>query len=189
MAAFHYSYKNQQFINISPVNAAQTLENIPKSRIMGGEAELTVRASDKMTLRAGLGILDTKIQQGIVSGVNVAGNELSNAPSVTFSGGFDATVVDGGSGKLSLHGDLSYSASQYFEVLNIPRLQQKSYVLLAGHIDWQSANGRWNASIWGKNLTGKFYFTSRVDLLAGFGFDYNHIAAPRTYGITLGTKF
>ncbi len=48
---------------------------------------------------------------------------------------------------------------------------------------------RWNASVWGKNLTNKFYFTSRVDLLAGFGFDYNHVGTPRTYGVTVGMKF
>ncbi len=189
MAAFYYKYKNQQFINISPATATQTLENIPRSRIMGGEAELTARASDRLTLRAGLGLLDTKIQKGIVSGVNVAGNELSNAPSLTFNGGVDATVMDGDAGKLSLHGDLAYSASQYFEVINIARLQQKSYALLSGHIDWESASGRFNASVWGKNLTNKFYFTSRVDLLAGFGFDYNHISTPRTYGITVGVKY
>lgn len=189
MAAFYYRYQNQQFINISPATAAQTLENIPRSRILGGEAELTARATDRLTLRAGVGLLDTKIQRGIVSGVDVAGHELSNAPSLTFNGGFDATVLDGDTGKLSLHGDLAYSSSQYFEVINIPRLQQGSYALLSGHIDWESSNGRWNASIWGKNLTNHFYFTSRVDLLAGFGFDYNHISAPRTYGITVGIKY
>jgi iron complex outermembrane receptor protein len=98
-------------------------------------------------------------------------------------------VIDGSSGKLSLHGDINYASSQYFEVLNIPRLRQDNYVLLAGHIDWESADGRWNASVWGKNLTNKFYFTSRVDLLAGFGFDYNHVGTPRTYGVTVGAKF
>lgn len=189
MAAFYYKYQNQQFINISPATAAQTLENIPRSRILGGEAELTARASDRLTLRAGVGLLDTKIQKGIVSGVDVSGHKLSNAPSLTFNGGVDATVLDGDAGKLSLHGDLAYSSSQYFEVINIPRLQQGSYALLSGHIDWESSNGRWNASIWGKNLTNHFYFTSRVDLLAGFGFDYNHISAPRTYGITIGIKY
>ncbi|MGV3482156.1 MAG: TonB-dependent receptor, partial [Sphingobium sp.] len=100
-----------------------------------------------------------------------------------------ATVMDGPGGKFSLHGDLSYATSQYFEVLNVPRLRQRAYALLSGHIDWESADGRWNASIWGKNLANKFYFTSRVDLLAGFGFDYNHVGAPRTYGITVGTRF
>lgn len=156
---------------------------------MGGEAELTVRASDMLTLRGGIGLLDTKITKGIVSGVNVKGNELSNAPSFTFAGGVDLTVMDNDSGKFSLHGDMSYAASQYFEVLNVPRLRQKSYALLSGHIDWESGSGLYSASIWGKNLTNKFYFTSRVDLLAGFGFDYNHIGAPRTYGITVGAKF
>lgn len=74
-------------------------------------------------------------------------------------------------------------------MINISRLKQKSYALLSGNIGWTSANGRFNASVWGKNLTNKFYFTSRVDLLAGFGFDYNHIGGPRTYGVTLGVKY
>ncbi len=189
MAAFNYTYTNQQFINVNSVTGTQTLVNIPRSRILGGEAELTVRATDMLTLRAGLGLLDSKIKRGVVSGVDVSGNELSTAPAVTFTGGVDATVMDSASGKLSLHGDMNYSSSQYFEVMNIPRLRQKSYVILSGHIDWESADGRWNASIWGKNLTNKFYFTSRIDLQAGFGYDYNHVGAPRTYGVTVGAKF
>ena len=189
LAAFYYKYTNQQFLNVDPITAAQTLLNIPKSTIYGAEAELLAHATDALTLRGGLGLLSTKIDEGIVSGVNVNGNNLSNAPSLSFNVGFDATVMDGDRGRLSLHGDLSYAGAQFFEVLNIPRLEQGSYALLGGHIDWQSANGRWNASVWAKNLTNEFYFTSRVDLLAGFGFDYNHVAAPRTFGITAGTKF
>ena len=189
LAAFYYGYENQQFINLNPLTAAQTLENIPKSRIMGGEAELTARVSSALTLRAGLGLLDTKIKQGIVSGVDVAGHTLSNAPKLTFNGGVDATLIDGLIGKVSVHADAAYASSQYFEVINIPRLQQKAYALLSGHLDWESRNHRFNASLWGKNLTNHFYFTSRVDLLAGFGFDYNHVSTPRTYGVTAGVKF
>ena len=189
LAAFYYGYKNQQFINISPITGAQTLENIPKSRIMGGEAELTARVSQALTLRAGLGLLDAKIRKGIVSGIDVAGHTLSNAPKLTFDGGIDATLVDGLAGKVSAHADVAYASSQYFEVINIPRLQQKAYALLSGHLDWESRNHRFNASLWGKNLTDHFYFTSRVDLLAGFGFDYNHVSTPRTYGVTAGVKF
>jgi iron complex outermembrane recepter protein len=188
-AVFSYKYKNQQFINIDPGTAAQTLLNIPKSNIRGGELEVTARVGGAVTLRAGLGVLDTEIRQGIVSGVDVKGNNLSNAPKLTFSGGIDADVMDSAAGKLSLHVDLSHAGSQFFEVLNVPRLEQSAYSLLSAHIDWESADGRWNASVWGKNLGDKFYHTSRVDLLAGFGFDYNHIGTPRTFGITFGTKF
>lgn len=189
MAAFYYDYRNQQFINIDPTSAAQTLLNIPKSRIMGGEAELTVRASDRFTFRAGAGVLSTKINTGTVSGVDVSGNRLSNAPSFTFNAGFDLTLIDGGIGQISIHPEIAYQSSQFFEVLNIPRLRQSSYALVGGHIDWESADGMFNASLWARNLGNKFYFTSRVDLLAGFGFDYNHIGNPRTYGLTLGAKF
>lgn len=188
-AGFYYDYRNQQFINVDPASAAQTLLNIPKSRIYGGEAEITVRANDRLTLHSGMGVLATRIQRGSVSEVNVAGNRLSNAPTFTFNATIDLTLVDGDMGKVSVHPDVSYQSSQFFEVLNVPRLRQTSYALVGGHIDWESADGRFNASVWGKNLTDKFYFTSRVDLLAGFGFDYNHIGNPRTYGVTVGAKF
>lgn len=189
MAAFYYDYRNQQFINVDPVSAAQTLLNIPKSRIYGAEADLSVRVSDAFSFRAGLGLLSTEIVTGTVSGSDVSGNRLSNAPSLTFNAGIDLTVFDGAAGKLSLHPEIAYQANQYFEVLNVPRLNQKGYALLSGHIDWESEDGKWNASLWGKNLTNEQYFTSRVDLLAGFGFDYNHIGNPRTYGISVGMNF
>lgn len=189
LAGFYYDYRNQQFINVDPASAAQTLLNIPQSRIFGGEVELTVRANDRFTLHGGLGLLSTKIISGTVSGSNVADNKLSNAPSLSFNLGVDLTLFDSSAGKLSLHPEMSYQTSQFFEVVNIPRLRQNSYALLGGHIDWESKDKRWNVSVWGKNLADKQYFTSRVDLLAGFGFDYNHIGNPRTYGITLGMEF
>ncbi len=188
MAAFYYTYKNQQFINVNPADASQQLLNIPKSTLYGAEAELTVRPSDAFTLHAGLGLLSTKIKEGIVSGVNVAGNRLSNAPSLTFNASFDWTVVEGGFGSFSVHPELAYQSSQFFENINIPRLRQTSYALFGGHLDWNSSDGRYSLSAWARNLGNKFYFTSRIDL-TGFGLDYNHIGNPRMYGVTAGVKF
>ena len=188
MAGFYYNYKNQQFINVNPANAAQQLLNIPKSTLYGAEAELTVRASDRFTFNAGLGLLHTKINSGTVSGVNVSGNRLSNAPSLTFNASFDATLVKGSFGAISFHPEVSYQSSQFFENINIPRLRQQSYALFGGHLDWTSDNGMFNASLWARNLGNKFYFTSRIDL-TGFGLDYNHVGNPRMYGITAGVKF
>ncbi|CCA90598.1 TonB-dependent receptor [Novosphingobium sp. PP1Y] len=189
MAAFYYDYRNQQFINVDPSTAAQTLLNFPKSRIYGAEAELTVRANDMISIHSGVGLLSSKIIDGTVSGTVVDGNRLSNAPSLTFNASLDLAIMDNDTGKLSLHPEMAYQSSQYFEVINVPRLQQSGYAILGAHLDFETADGRWTASIWGKNLTNKLYFTSRVDLLAGFGFDYNHIGTPRTYGASVGMKF
>ncbi|MFZ5707535.1 MAG: TonB-dependent receptor domain-containing protein [Pseudomonadota bacterium] len=187
LAGFYYLYKNQQFINVSPQTAAQTLVNVDKSRIFGGEVEFNARASEFLSVRASLGLLNAKIKKGILSGVDVKGNRLSNAPSVSANAGVDITLMDDDAGKLSLHPDISYVSSQYFEVFNVPRLRQSAYALFGGHIDFE--RGPFSVSIWGKNLTNKFYVTSRVDLTGGFGFDYNHVGAPRTYGATIGYKF
>lgn len=71
MAAFYYKYRNQQFINVDPATAAQTLLNIPRSRILGAEVEFTARPSDWFTFRGSLGLLDAKVQEGIVSGTDI----------------------------------------------------------------------------------------------------------------------
>ena len=186
-AAFYYKYSNQQFVNVDPQTAVLTLVNVDRSRIYGGEAELTVRANDAVVVHAGLGLLSSRIQEGTLSGANLKGNKLSNAPSLSFNGSVDITILDNDSGKFSVHPEMSYVSSQYFEVLNKPFIKQRGYVLLGGHIDYEA--GPFTASVWGKNLSNKYYATSRIDTLDGFGLIYNHVGAPRSYGVTIGYKF
>ncbi|MCJ2183025.1 TonB-dependent receptor [Novosphingobium sp. 1949] len=188
-AAFYYDYRNQQFVNVDPSTAVQTLLNVPKSRIYGAEADLTAIAASWLNIHGGIGLLATKILSGTVSGTNVAGNQLANAPHFTGNLGIDITAFDGPSGTLSFHPEVAYQAGQYFEMVNVARLRQGGYALLSGHIDYESADGLWNLSAWIKNATKKQYFTSRIDLMDGFGLDYNHVGTPRTYGITAGLKF
>lgn len=189
MAAFYYDYRDQQYINVDPLLATQVLLNLPKSRIMGAELELNARPTEDLTLRFGMGVVDAKVRQGVVSGISVRGNRLPNAPRLSLSGGFDVALYRGSLGRIGIRSDLSYVSSQYFEVLNVSRLRQGNYVQVAGGIDWVSPDKKWTATLWAKNLSNEFFFTSRIDLLSGFGFDYNHISTPRTYGITLGTRF
>ncbi len=43
-------------------------------------------------------------------------------------------------------------------------------------------------AVWGKNLTEEEYRTSAIDL-AGFGYDYSHIGAPRMFGAEVTFRF
>jgi len=188
IAGFYYDYNNQQFINVDPATAAANLINIPESRIYGAEAELTWEANDTLTVRTGIGLLNSKVERGVISGINIAGKELPTAPSLSMTGGIALKLVDNDSGKLVLSGSGSYASSQFFEILNVERLKQRGYALFNAHLDWTSADGRWNASLWGRNLGQKFYTTGGIDL-SGFGFDYKQWGTPRTYGVTVGTSF
>ena len=188
LAGFHYDYHNQQFISVDPATAAANLINIPESRIYGAEAELSWEANSALTLRTGLGFLNSKVERGVISGINIAGKKLPTAPSFSMTGGIDLKLMDNGGGKLVLSGSGSYASSQFFEIMNVERLKQGGYALFNAHLDWTSADGRWNASLWGRNLGQKFYTTAGIDL-SGFGFDYKQWGTPRTYGVTIGTSF
>ncbi|MFT3976864.1 MAG: TonB-dependent receptor [Sphingomonas bacterium] len=186
LAGFYYIYQNQQMINVDTQTAAQTLVNIDRSSIYGAEAEMVARVSRALDFRLGLGLLHAQVDRGVLDGVDLAGHKLVNAPSVTLNGEMNLRVVDNGDFRLTLSPSVSFSSSQYFEIFNDPGLTQGSYALVGGHIDLDI--GRFRASIWSKNLGDALYRTSRASL-EGFGFVYNHLGAPRTFGVTFGYKF
>ena len=188
LAAFYYDYHNQQFISVDPATAAATLINIPKSRIYGAEAELTWEANQTLTVHSGIGLLNARVQRGVISGIDIAGKKLPTAPAFSMTGGIDLNLLDTAQGRVVLSGTGSYASSQFFEIMNVARLKQGGYALFNAHLDWTSADGRWNASLWGRNLGRKFYTTAGIDL-SGFGFDYKQWGTPRTYGVTVGTRF
>ena len=71
----------------------------------------------------------------------------------------------------------------------IRRMRQDSYVLLNARLGFTGGDGAWEIAGWVRNLTDKFYITSAADLLGGFGFDYTHRGAPRTYGVEASYHF
>jgi iron complex outermembrane receptor protein len=187
-AAFYYDYEDQQFLNVDAATTAQTLINIDESEVTGMELELTALPTDNLTLRAGLGVLDSEVKSGSLSGINLSGNELLLAPGVNFNMSANWTVLTTGSGSLSLLADTSYMGDHYFEIFNIDRLEQEAYWLWNGRVQFDSASENWAVAVWGKNLADEEYRTSVIDL-ATFGFDYSHIGAPRTFGAEFTYRF
>lgn len=188
-AVFHYQYKNQQTIDAQP-NGAQPLINLGRSKIQGGELELVARPVRTVTVRATLGLLDAKVQEGVLAGgtEDVTGHTLPNSPkrSGTLSGDWDAFTF--GQKQLTLHVDGSYTSQQYFELVNIDRIAQGGYGLLNTRISFHSVDNKWGVGAWGSNLTNRFYFTSEANL-QGLGFDYRHLGVPRMYGLDASYRF
>lgn len=181
-AIFYYDYRNQQALSINSVSNVQTLVNLPKSRVLGAELELTARPVRSLRLNAGLGLLSTKIQDGAVSGTSVVGNKLPNAPAVSLSGGFEWTMIENGGDKLNLSMNGNYNSKQYFDLFNINRISQKGYAVINGQLNYSFDNGKYSVGLWSKNILNKFYFRFNNDLLAGFGYDYGRLGEPRTFG-------
>lgn len=187
-ALFYYDYRNQQALNVDEFSI-QTLINIPKSRILGGELELLVRPVAGVRINAGLGLLSTKIRDGVLSGVSLIGNRLPNAPKATASAGIDWDVMDNDGGKLTLNVNGSYTSKQYYDLFNTKRIAQGGYALVNGQISYRFADDRYGIAVWGKNIFNKYYHRYAIDLTPSFGFDYIHLGDPRTFGISVDAKF
>lgn len=192
-ALFYYQYKNQQYVDVQP-SGQQPLINLAKSRIEGGELELVTRPVRSVTLRAGLGALNTRVQDAKIyiysptGPLDVSGHQLPYAPkfSGTLAADWDALTTS--AAVLTLHVDGSYASRQYFELRNEERIAQGSYGLLNGRISLHSPEDRWGVGLWMKNAGDKFYATNIVDL-QGLGYDYRHRGVPRMYGVDANFRF
>lgn len=187
-AAFYYEYEDQQFLNVDSETLAQTLVNLDKSTIKGLEIELYARPLASLTVQAGLGLLDSEVDKGVLNGIDLEGNELLLAPQVNFNLAADWEFWQIEAGAFTLHGDTTYVDDHYFEVFNLDRLQQDGYWVANARLQFVSQDDRWQVAAWIKNIAEEEYWTSAVDL-SSFGYDYTHIGSPRTFGADLTFRF
>jgi iron complex outermembrane receptor protein len=187
-AAFYYDYSDQQFLDIDPATAAQRLVNIDSSTIYGLELELTALITDQLTLRSGLGLLDTEVDKGVVKGVDVEGNDLVQAPNVNFNVAVDYDIPVGDAGYVQLHADTVYVDDQYYDILNTSLIEQEAYWVSNARISFNSADDRYSVSLWAKNLADEQYSTKTFDL-SDFGYTASHVGAPRMFGVEGTLRF
>jgi iron complex outermembrane receptor protein len=188
-SAFYYRYENQQFIDVDPVTGAQPLVNLPKSRIFGAEVELLARLARRVKISGGAGFLDTKILEGTLGGQDVRGNSIVNAPRFSATLAIDWNVIDASWGQVSMRLDGSYSGTRYFDLQNRPITTQSPYGIANARVGWRSSNDRFGVDLWVRNITDKFYATDKIDVTSGFGFIYNRVGNPRTFGATVSASF
>ncbi|WP_374410362.1 TonB-dependent receptor [Novosphingobium colocasiae] len=212
LAGFYYNYKDVQVFNGLPTTTF--LENAASARIYGLEAEIVAKpvpplqfdltgswlhtgyrnykAYDQLR-PAGDGVTqvpDTSAPGTFVSGFNLDGNHLPQAPE--FSGRVGAAyTLFSGSGDFTLRGEAVYTSKVYITQFNTCPVG-----CVAGHtrfnasLNWVSSDGRLTASLNGKNLANKVLLTSGfagTPLVGGLISGY--LEPPRTVDFTVGYKF
>ncbi|QMW24504.1 TonB-dependent receptor [Sandaracinobacteroides saxicola] len=212
LAGFYYDYSNQQ---IAQIIGATSFLRSAKGRIYGGEAELQAQLADGFKIDAALGLLNSQYKGNKVNPadpsaltLNINGNPFPNAPSVTFTAGFDWDIVQADKHKLHLRGDTQYMGKYYFDPFknynqnpcNAPapgaRILAATPELACGNPGYWLFNARltytydekYSVSLWGKNISNKFYYVYGLNLNA-FYQDYLSRGAPRTFGIEGTMRF
>jgi iron complex outermembrane receptor protein len=201
-SVFHYDFKDLQ------VNVAQSggilktvaAQNAGAAKVNGAEVELTWIPIDLLNVRTGISYTDgvytdyknaaTNVPNPTNTGwtpssIDATGKPLLNSPKWTaFLGlGYEMRI-----GKASMPVSVNYSWKDKYdeEFVIIPEqhnLRQEAYGLLGARIGFvPSANSRWEASVWGENLTNTEYLVVAIQNNVSF-------APPRTYGVELKYSF
>ncbi|WP_374577818.1 TonB-dependent receptor [Phenylobacterium sp.] len=184
-AAFYYDYKDLQLYTLVNTGALplQLLDNAANATIYGAEVELVAKPVQHLDVTMNLGLLDTKIEDFVSAGANFSGNRLALSPKVTFSGVASYEIpLRNTSAAVVLQSSVSYRSSQFFSADNDPLLSQDGYWLVGGRIALRSDDGRWEAAVFGRNLTAERYVNYAVDL-SDFGFIEQNIGEPRMFGL------
>lgn len=211
-AGFYYDYKNKQVRGrlADPIfGNLDALINVPKSRIYGAEADITVRPTHGLTLSGNVTYLNSKILRFVgvnaigQANYNSAGDPLPFTPKwtgtvnvdyrMTTSSGtpFVGVTVSARSGA-----DAEISARRIDYAGSLPNTFVRpgvgcvycldGYATVDARIGYEAAGERWKVTVWGKNILNKYYWTN---VIYGYDTASRLSGMPATYGVTFGFKF
>ncbi|MEZ6011557.1 MAG: TonB-dependent receptor [Hyphomonas sp.] len=205
LAGFYSSYSDyqvNQFVDLGGGRTSIRITNAAKVITQGLEAEFNLQATDNLSIQGSAGYLDATFDSfpgGGTAGVDVSGKDLVNAPEWTAAlGGVYTREIPALNAELLARLDVTYSDGYFTTADNISSLTLAStqtvpfgYIdamtLVNGRIGLMGNGGRYEAYIWGRNLTDEDGLVD--DFRDFFGTIVNHPNIGRTYGIELVAKF
>jgi iron complex outermembrane receptor protein len=114
--------------------------------------------------------------------------QLPGVPRFSYSLGADvAQPLKGGSLVVYGHADFAHKSSFNTSSNNSRYAQVPGYGLLNARLGIRSESDRWDLSVWARNLTNTNYFQALS--AAATGYITGTIGDPRTYGVTVKTKW
>ena len=168
LAGFYYDYADKQLAVYfaDPIyTTLLRLDNIPESRAYGIDGDFTWFATDELTLS----VAGTWLQTEIIGyqGINAAGQPLDYDGfafpySPEFSGAATITYDTPITSDLGLRAMVNgrYQSSTSSTIEDFDPLVIDSYGILNASLAVYDLDGVWEASIWGRNVTDTYYWSS-----------------------------
>ncbi|MBU3069504.1 TonB-dependent receptor [Aestuariicella sp. G3-2] len=186
-AFFHYTYENQQFLIFDA--GLQRLMNAGESEIQGLELQVTSQLTEKLTVNAGIGLLDAEYTELSYAGEDLSGNTLPSSPEVNGNLSLDYDLWENDSAYVQLHYDANYISKQYFEPFNENRLSQEGYTIHNVRLNLSLDDEKHSVGLYVKNLTDEEYAVYSTNLETDWNGLFFFRGAPRTYGVDYKYNF
>lgn len=195
LAGFHYDYSDKQILSyklIPPFGPLPALINIPKGRINGFEAELTVHPAKGLRITSGLSYVDTKVR-GSAPGydpygkaIDFGGEAFPNAPKWQFVGDVQYDFALTSRLKAYAGASVSTRSATWAAFGQDPAFRIDGYTLLGLRAGVETLDGHWRAQVFGNNVGNTFYVINvshLTDVVA------RTTGMPATYGFTLSYRY
>jgi iron complex outermembrane receptor protein len=120
--------------------------------------------------------------------LNLEGNRLTQAPTVTVNAGAQYSWPVG-RGDLLLRGELNYTSRVYFTAFNVDSVGQAANVKFNAFLTWTKGDGHWSATAFVRNIGDKVTKANGLVSSAVYGSPITgSVSPPRTFGVTVGYK-
>ena len=189
-ALFYYDYTNIQQ-NVMSLDAFGALVNTSKNAgagySKGGEIELRAVPVRNLTVGFNLGYANTKFTDFQATPTsNVAGNWFNRVPRWTGNANLDYAFPLNNGSAITLGTDWAARTKAYFNAVNQtdPQLIQGGYTIGNASLGFTAPNDKYTVRAYALNVTDKVY--KHTQLLGSTASSY---APPRTYGVSVSTKF
>lgn len=186
-SAFYYVFKDQQ--QLIQNGAALIVENVGEIEGKGLEAELRFLPVDNLDISMNVGYLDTETKEND-SSPELVGEPAPRAPTWTTS--LIATYTYPLESGASTYLNYSYSYQDEMRSDTNPDVPYvKSMELSNVRVGYQSADYKWDVSLYVNNLFDEFVYYDRraADQVVFLQDQYRNIGRPRTWGVDVSYSF
>lgn len=193
---FYADYSDLQLSTLS--SGAITTINAPSVEVYGGELELSIAATDRLSMQFGLSYLNgeyvnfedgplfPRLPQGgndSTVSADLSGNNIIRSPEWS-SHVMLNYLIPTNIGNFEFNTIAAYTGDFYWDPNN--RIKEDNVTTLNAQFSWQSIDEIYRLSIWGKNLLDNEY--SIYSIAQSFGDNYTP-AEPITYGVRIEMNF
>lgn len=200
-SAFYYDYTNIQVSKV--VGETVLVENAASSEIYGLETEITFVPVENLQVDVATSWLHTKFKDFTTGDparpelitpenpeglIDLAGNQLTQAPEFSINAGMQYTWHDVLDGSLTLRGELTYQDRIYFTPFNTDAVSREPNTKYNAFLTYD--NDVWTATLYGRNLGDRTTVANSLINSGLVGFTISgSMDPPRTYGLQIGRRF
>ncbi len=198
-AVFQTETENAQVNVDDPLSLLVPLtRNLPEVETVGFEAALDYILTDNLQFKLGVSYLDSEVTDSGGSRITtiatdrstpIQGNRLVNTPEWQINGQVNyARPFASSNMAFAASLDFRWSDDRFLEITNQPSELADAYTVVNGQIGLIQLEGKWDISLFVKNLFDEEYLTY-VNNLPGPGFKIDVFGETRTVGVSAGYNF